>query len=223
MDGRFLQDPSCWNQGSHSSGTCELPRPQILPRGSVGQTSPGLGATSHSARFLRRVFTAAESAAPSGCSSHSAPASGRSGPGALRGRPFPNSLFGPLLGVASRRRRTSFQSMTDPRAAAPAFANRSPRQPAQTSTSSQPPRRCGGRPAAILGTGGSRLRRQNGERSHRGERGGHTHSGESRREKRWKVMFSGQLPNAAAPDCKGAGQGSPYFYFLLGLGRVCTT
>lgn len=113
---------SCWNRGSHSSSICELPGPQILPRGSVGQPPPGLGPTPHSARFPGRVFPAAPGAAPP---TQPPPLGGEAG--ALRGPPSPNSLLGPLLGVASRRRRTSFQSMADSRAAAPAFANRSPR------------------------------------------------------------------------------------------------
>lgn len=108
---------------------CELPNPQTLPQQSV--TPPRISAP-HAARFRRPGFPAAGSAAPA-----AAPPLGPPSPPGGEGRalpadgPGPHSLFGPFWGVANRRRRTSFQSMTDSRAAAPAFVNRYPRrQPA---------------------------------------------------------------------------------------------
>lgn len=73
---------------------------------------------------VRQVFTETKSATPSCSSTHSVPTSRSLGPGYLSGPPLPNSLFGTLLDVAMRRRRTSFQSMNDSSAAALAYAHR---------------------------------------------------------------------------------------------------
>lgn len=153
---------------------CAFPR--IRSRGSAGQASPDLYTALHSAGWVRRVSTEADRAAPGGCSSHSAPSpefrAGPSPPAAL-----PNSLFGPLWGVASRRRRTSFQSMTDSRAAARASASRHPRCRSEVHRH-RAARRPGRPPGRHLGHGRkSAPGARTGGGGHCGECGDHAKSG----------------------------------------------